>query len=169
MAKKVTTAKPTAAKEKQAPAKEHADRPVIKNRQASFEYAFLDTYTAGIMLTGTEVKSIRAGKAQISDAFCAFKNNELYIHNMQISPYEQGSIFNVPDKRSRKLLLNKTELRKLSNGLKDKGLTIVPTKLFFNARNIAKLEIALAKGKKLFDKRETIKARDTDREMRREK
>lgn len=143
------------------------DRPVIRNRQASFEYAFLDTYVAGIMLTGTEVKSIRAGKAQIADAFCSFKGDELYIHNMQVSPYEQGSYNNVPDKRSRKLLLNRTELRKLKNGLKDKGLTIVPVKLFFNARNLAKLEIALAKGKKLHDKRESIKARDTDRELRR--
>lgn len=136
----------------------------IKNRQASFEYAFIDKYLAGIQLTGTEIKSIREGKANISDAFCVFQKNELFIRNMNVSPYFNATYNNVPEKRDRKLLLNRQELNKLQGKLKDQGLTVVPLRLFINEKGFAKLEIALAKGKKLFDKRADIKKRDTERE-----
>ncbi len=136
----------------------------IKNRQASFEYAFIDKYLAGIQLTGTEIKSIREGKANISDAFCIFQKNELFIRNMNVSPYFNATYNNVPEKRDRKLLLNRQELNKLQGKLKDQGLTVVPLRLFINEKGFAKLEIALAKGKKLFDKRADIKKRDTERE-----
>jgi SsrA-binding protein len=137
----------------------------IKNRQASFEYAFIDKYLAGIQLTGTEIKSIREGKANISDAFCVFLRDELFIRNMNVSPYFNGTYNNVPAKRDRKLLLNRQELNKLQGKLKDQGLTIIPLRLFINEKGFAKLEIALAKGKKTFDKRDDIKKRDTEREM----
>ena len=136
----------------------------IKNRKASFEYAFIDKYVAGIQLTGTEIKSIREGKSNINDAFCVFMRNELYIRNMHIAHYFNGTYNNVEEKRDRKLLLNKQELNKLQGKLKDQGLTIIPLRLFVNEKGYAKLEIALAKGKKLFDKREDIKKRDTERE-----
>ncbi|HEX8516562.1 MAG TPA: SsrA-binding protein SmpB [Bacteroidia bacterium] len=137
----------------------------IKNRKASFEYAFLDKYLAGMMLTGTEIKSIRAGKANINEGFCVFNKDELFIRNMHIAHYFDGTYNNVEEKRDRKLLLNRSELNKLQNKLKDQGLTIVPLRLFINEKGFAKLEIALAKGKKLFDKREDIKKRDVGREM----
>ncbi len=137
----------------------------IKNRQASFEYAFIDKYVAGIQLTGTEIKSIREGKANISDAFCVFFRDELIVRNMNVAPYFNGTYNNVPEKRDRKLLLNRKELDKLQGKLKDQGLTIVPLRLFINEKGLAKLEIALAKGKKLFDKRDDIKKRDVEREM----
>jgi SsrA-binding protein len=136
----------------------------IKNRKASFEYRFLDKYTAGIQLYGTEIKSIRESQANINDAFCSFNKNELFVKGMHIGEYKQGSYNNHQPKRERKLLLNKTELEKLHYQLKDKGLTIVPLRLFVNEKGLAKLEIALAKGKKTFDKREDIKKRDTERE-----
>ena len=136
----------------------------ILNKRASFEYAFLEKYTAGIQLSGTEIKSIRAGKANITDGYCFFKNNELWIKNMHISEYEQGTYNNHEPNRDRKLLLNKIEINKLQKKLKDQGLTIVPLKLFISDSGYAKLEIALAKGKKLFDKREDIKKRDLQRE-----
>lgn len=136
----------------------------ILNKRASFEYAFLEKYIAGIQLTGTEIKSIRAGKANITDGYCFFKNNELWIKNMHISEYEQGTYNNHEPNRDRKLLLNKMEINKLQKKLKDQGLTIVPLKLFISESGYAKLEIALAKGKKLFDKREDIKKRDLQRE-----
>lgn len=139
----------------------------IKNRRASFEFSFIDKYIAGIQLTGTEIKSIREGKANINDAFCVFMNEELYIRNMHIAHYFNGTYNNVEEKRDRKLLLNRQELRKLLGNLKDQGLTIVPLRLFISEKGYAKLEIALAKGKKLFDKREDIKKRDTEREMNR--
>jgi SsrA-binding protein len=139
----------------------------IKNRQASFEYAFIDKYIAGIQLTGTEIKSIREGKANISDAFCVFMKEELFVRNMNISPYFNGTYNNVPEKRDRKLLLQKKELDKLQSKLKDQGLTIVPLRLFISDKGFAKLEIALAKGKKLFDKRDDIKKRDVERETNR--
>ncbi|MBK7182886.1 MAG: SsrA-binding protein SmpB [Bacteroidetes bacterium] len=139
----------------------------IKNKRASFEYAFIDKYIAGLQLTGTEIKSIREGKANINDAFCVFQKDELIVRNMHIAHYFDGTYNNVEEKRDRKLLLNRQELNKLQNKLKDQGLTIVPIRLFISDKGYAKLEIALAKGKKLFDKREDIKKRDTDREMKR--
>jgi len=137
----------------------------IKNRKASFEYSFLDKYTAGLQLTGTEIKSVRESKASISEAFCTFINDELFVRNMHIAEYAQGTHYNHEPKRDRKLLLNRTELKKLSNKLKDKGLTIIPLHLFVNEKGFAKLEIALAKGKKIFDKREDVKKKDIQREM----
>jgi SsrA-binding protein len=137
----------------------------IKNRKASFEYAFLDKYLAGMLLTGTEIKSIRAGKANINEGFCVFNRDELFIRNMHIAHYFNGTYNNVEEKRDRKLLLNRSELNKLQNKLKDQGLTIIPLRLFINEKGYAKLEIALAKGKKLFDKREDIKKKDIGREM----
>jgi SsrA-binding protein len=137
----------------------------IKNRKASFEYAFLDKYLAGLQLTGTEIKSIREGKANINEGFCVFNRDELFIRNMHIAHYFEGTYNNVEEKRDRKLLLNRTELKKLQNKLKDPGLTIIPLRLFINEKGYAKLEIALAKGKKLYDKREDIKKKDIGREM----
>ncbi len=137
----------------------------IKNRKASFEYSFIDKYEAGIQLTGTEIKSIREGEANIADAFCSFFNEELYVRNMNISPYKEGTYNNHDAKRDRKLLLNKKEIKKLNGKLKDKGLTIVPLRLFIADSGYAKLEIALAKGKKSYDKREDLKSKDAKREM----
>jgi SsrA-binding protein len=139
----------------------------IKNKKASFEYAFIDNYTAGMQLTGTEIKSIREGKANINDAFCVFTKNELFVRNMHIAHYFNGTYNNVEEKRDRKLLLNKQELNKLQGKLKDQGLTIIPLRLFINEKGYCKLDIALAKGKKLYDKRQDIKKKDTDREMQR--
>jgi SsrA-binding protein len=136
----------------------------IKNKKASFEYAFIDKFVAGIQLTGTEIKSIREGKSNINEGFCVFMRNELYIRNMHVAPYFNGTYNNVEEKRDRKLLLNKRELDKLSGKLKDQGLTIIPLRLFINEKGLAKLEIALAKGKKLYDKRDDIKKRDIERE-----
>jgi SsrA-binding protein len=137
----------------------------IKNRKATFEYALLDKYVAGMQLTGTEIKSIRQGKANIADAFCAFIDNELWVRAAHISEYAQGTYNNHVPTRDRKLLLQKSELAKLQHKLKDKGLTIIPLRLFINDRGFAKLEIALAKGKKLYDKREDIKKKDVSREL----
>jgi SsrA-binding protein len=136
----------------------------IKNKKASFEYAFIDKFVAGIQLTGTEIKSIREGKSNINEGFCVFMKNELYVRNMHVAPYFNGTYNNVEEKRDRKLLLNKRELDKLSGKLKDQGLTIIPLRLFINEKGLAKLEIALAKGKKLYDKRDDIKKRDIERE-----
>ena len=136
----------------------------ILNKKASYEYPFLDKYVAGLLLTGTEIKSIRLGKANITDGFCVFQNGDLIARNIQISEYEKGTHYNHEPKRDRKLLLNKHELKKLEGALKDQGLTIVPLRLFINEKGWAKLEIALAKGKKLFDKREDIKKKDLQRE-----
>jgi SsrA-binding protein len=140
----------------------------IKNRKASFEYQFLDTYVAGIMLTGSEIKSVRQSKVNLQDAYAVFLGEELYVKQMHISPYEQATYYNHDPLRDRKLLLQKRELKKLMGKLTDKGLTIVPTRLFTNDRGFAKLEIALAKGKKLYDKRDDIKEKDIRREMDRE-
>lgn len=137
----------------------------IKNKRASFEFSFIDKYIAGIQLTGTEIKSVREGKVNINDGFCVFLNEELYIRNMHIAHYFNGTYNNVEEKRDRKLLLTKHELNKLEGKLKDKGLTIVPLRLFISDRGFAKLEIALAKGKNTVDKRQDIKKRDTDREI----
>lgn len=139
----------------------------IKNRQAFFEYFFDDKYVAGIMLTGTEVKSLREGKASFNDSYCIFNKGELWIKSFHISEYSHGTVNNHDPVRERKLLLNKRELKKLEAKIKEKGYTIIPLRLFFNEKNLAKLEIGLGKGKKLHDKRETIKQRDTERELKR--
>jgi SsrA-binding protein len=141
----------------------------IKNKKASFEYHFIDTYIAGIQLTGTEIKSIRMGNVSLPESFCIFHNGELYIRGMHISRYEQGTHYNHEPVRDRKLLLQKKELRKLESKSEEKGLTIIPIRLFINDKGLAKLEVSLAKGKKLFDKREDIKERDVNRELQREK
>ena len=138
----------------------------ILNKKAKFSFELIDSYTAGIVLTGTEIKSIRAGKASIAESFCEFNShNELFIVNMTIQVYEHGNFFNHKPKAQRKLLLNKKELIKLEKEVKNTGLTIIPTKLFINENGYAKLKISLAKGKKLFDKRETIKDRENKRNL----
>lgn len=136
----------------------------IKNRKASFEYEFLETFTAGIVLSGTEIKSIRAGKASLPDSYCYFIGNELYVRNMHIAEYWWGSFNKHDPKRDRKLLLNRKELRKLARAIKEKGLTIVATRLFIADNGYAKLNIALARGKKEYDKRHTIKENDIRRQ-----
>ncbi|MBD0776523.1 SsrA-binding protein SmpB [Maribacter sp. ANRC-HE7] len=138
----------------------------IKNKKARFEYEILDKYTAGIVLAGTEIKSIRQSKASISESFCEFNDRgELYIINMQIDEYSHASHFNHKPKAERKLLLSKRELKKLQKEVASSGLTIVPLNLFLNDRGLAKMNIALAKGKKLYDKRETMKDRDNKRDL----
>lgn len=138
----------------------------IQNRKARFAYEILDRYTAGIVLTGTEIKSIRQSKASIAESFCEFSDKgELFVINMYVEEYIHGSHYNHNPRRSRKLLLQKKELRKLQKEVKNVGLTIVPLRLFINQKGLAKLEIALAKGKKLYDKRETIKDRDDKRHL----
>lgn len=139
----------------------------IKNRRASFDYTFIEKYTAGLVLVGTEIKSIRQGKASLVDSYCYFKNGELFIKNMNISEYTEGNVYNHEPTRERKLLLSKQELTKLQKKMKDQGLTIIPLNLFTSDSGYAKLEIALAKGKKLFDKREDMKAKDIDRDLKR--
>lgn len=138
---------------------------ILKNKKASFEYSFLVSYTAGMMLTGTEVKSIREGKATLSESFCVILDGNLWVKNLHIAEYKQGSYNNHEPKRLRKLLLKKSEIQKIQSKLKEKGLTIIPIQLFFNERGYAKLEIALARGKKTFDKREDIKKKDQQREI----
>lgn len=133
----------------------------IQNKRAKFEYEFLEKYIAGIVLVGTEIKSIRLGKASISESFCEFNNGELFMINSHIEEYSFGTHYNHKAKSERKLLLNKRELKSLYKSVQNKGLTIVPLRLFTNEKGLAKVEIALAKGKKLYDKRETIKERDT--------
>ncbi len=139
----------------------------IKNKRASFEYFLLDKLVAGIALTGTEIKSIRAGKANLSDSYCVFKGNEMFVVGMHISEYENGTYNNHDPKRDRKLLLTKKELRKMKSKVNEKGLTIVPVVMFINENGLAKVEIALAKGKHYFDKRESLKEKQTKREMER--
>lgn len=137
----------------------------IKNKKASFEYEFLEELEAGIQLTGTEIKSLREGKASIKEGYCIFKSNELYIKNIHISEYAEGSYNNHEPLRDRKLLLHRSEIEKLSKKKKDVGLTIIPIKLYINDRGLAKLKIALAKGKKNFDKRQDLKLKDDKRQM----
>jgi SsrA-binding protein len=139
----------------------------IENRRAKFDYQFIEKLVAGMVLSGTEIKSIREGKAALVDSYCYFRNEELYIKNMNIAAYSEGTHYNHEPNRERKLLLSKTELNKLQKKLKDQGLTIIPIRLFISQSGYAKLEIALAKGKKEFDKRESIKKRDTEREINR--
>jgi len=138
----------------------------IKNKKAKFEYELLDTYVAGIVLAGTEIKSIREGKASITQSFCEFNDRgELFVINMQVDEYSHASHFNHRPKAERKLLMQRRELNKLRKDVTTSGLTIVPLKLFINDRGLAKLRISLAKGKKLYDKRETIKDRDSKRNL----
>ncbi len=136
----------------------------IKNRKASFEYTLLDTYVAGLQLKGTEIKSIREGKAAINEAFCFFEKDELYVKGLHITEYGNASFYNHAPLRERKLLLHKRELRKISNSFSD-GMAIVPLRLFVNDKGWAKLEISLAKGKKQYDKRDTIKKRELQRTL----
>lgn len=137
----------------------------IKNRKASYEYNFLDTYIAGIQLVGVEIKSIRNGRVNLSESYCVFKHGELFLMNTHISPYENAGYVKVDPLRERKLLLNKNELRKLSDGVSRKGLTIVPTKMFINDRGLCKVEICLCQGKKNYDKRESLKEKDLKRRV----
>ena len=140
----------------------------IRNRRASFEFAFLDRYTAGMVLKGSEIKSIREGKASINDAHCIIYNGELFLKGMHIAEYKYAGQYGHIPVSDRKLLLNKKELKDIADALKNKGLTIIPLHLFLNKNGFAKLEIAIAKGKKVHDKRETMKKRDSDREIRRD-
>ncbi len=137
----------------------------IKNRRASFDYTFIETYTAGMVLVGTEIKAIREGKAALVDSFCYFRKGELFVKNINISEYTDGNVYNHITTRERKLLLNKKELVKLEKKMKDQGLTIIPITLFTTDKGFAKLEIALSKGKKLYDKRESIKTKDISRDL----
>lgn len=137
----------------------------IKNRKAYFDYSILDKYIAGIVLTGTEIKSIREGKASLVDAYCYIQNNEVWLKNSYIAEYKNGSYLNHEVRRERKLLLRKDEIRKLSNKIKTPGLTIIPLSLYINDRGMCKVEIALCKGKKEYDKRNTLKEKDTKREI----
>jgi SsrA-binding protein len=142
-----------------------SDNISIKNRQAGFEYELLDKYVAGIVLTGTEIKSIREGKVNLQDGYCYVNNGEVFVKGINITPYAQGTHYNHEATRERKLLLKKSEIRKLDGKVEERGLTLVPVRLFINDRGFAKLEIALARGKKMHDKRESIKERDAKREL----
>ncbi|HLO80634.1 MAG TPA: SsrA-binding protein SmpB [Chitinophagaceae bacterium] len=139
----------------------------IRNRSAYFEYQIDDKYDAGLVLTGTEVKALRGGKASFNDAYCLFHGEELYVRSFHISEYELGTYNNHDPLRERKLLLNKKELRKILAKIKEKGFTIIPLRVFFSESGKAKMQIGLARGKKLHDKRESIKQREADRELRR--
>jgi SsrA-binding protein len=140
----------------------------ISNKKAYFEFEILEKFTAGIVLSGTEIKSIRNGKVNMSDAFCSFISGELFVRNLHISEYEMGTHYNHAPKRERKLLLKKKELNKLLTKVKERGLTIIPLKMFLSTTGYAKLDIGLAKGKKIHDKRDSIKEKDLKREMARE-
>ncbi|MDR1809698.1 MAG: SsrA-binding protein [Prevotella sp.] len=137
----------------------------IKNKRATFDYELLDTYTAGIVLTGTEIKSIRLGKASLVDTFCLFEKDELWVRNMNISEYFYGSYNNHTARRDRKLLLQKKELRKIQRMVKESGYTLVPTRLFLNDRGLAKVVVAIARGKKQYDKRQALREKDDKRMM----
>jgi SsrA-binding protein len=137
----------------------------IRNRQASFQYEFIDKFIAGIVLRGTEIKSIREGKVNLQDGYCYLNNDEMFVKGININPYSQGTHYNHEAARERKLLMKKSELRKLEGKVEEKGLTLVPTRIFINERGFAKLEIALARGKKTHDKRDSIKERDIKREL----
>ncbi len=137
----------------------------IRNRQAYYEYFIDDKYDAGLVLAGTEVKSLREGRASFNDSYCYFNHGELWIKSLHIAEYSHGTSNNHMPARERKLLLNKKELKKIEGKIKDKGFTVVPLRIFFTDKGLAKMEIGLGKGKKLYDKRETIKQRDTEREM----
>ncbi len=140
----------------------------IKNRKAAFEFFLMEEFTAGIQLTGTEIKSIRAGKASITEAYCTFIGNELFVRNMHVAEYTMGSYNNHEPKRDRKLVLTRRELRKIFNKITERGLTIIPSLLYIDEKGLAKLTIVIAKGKKLYDKRETLKHKDQQRDIDRE-
>ena len=140
----------------------------IKNKKAYFEYEILSNFQAGIILFGSEIKSIRNNHVNLSDSYCIAIDNEVFIRNLHIGEYKHASHFNHEPKRERKLLLNKQEINKISSKAKDKGITIIPLRLFINNKNIAKLEIAIARGKKIYDKRESIKAKDIERDLQRD-
>lgn len=142
-----------------------ANRINIKNKRATFDYELVETFTAGIVLTGTEIKSIRAGKASLADTYCLIENSEVWVKNMYIAEYEFGSYNNHTARRDRKLLLNRKEIQRLMRSDKEAGFTIIPTRLFINERGLAKLVIALARGKKQYDKRQSIKEREDKRAM----
>ncbi len=137
----------------------------IQNKRAKFDFEIIDTYTAGIVLTGTEIKSIRLGKAQIAESFCEFNNSELFAINTYIEEYAFGNQFNHKSRSERKLLLNRRELKKLERDVQTKGLSIIPLRLFTNEKGMAKLDIALCRGKKTYDKRESLKEMDTKRDI----
>ncbi len=137
----------------------------IKNRKASFLYSFIEEFEAGIALQGSEIKSIRQGKANLNDAYCSFKGEELYVHNLYIAEYEHGGHYNHKARRDRKLLLRKHELKKLQKKVKERGFTIIPFRLFVNLKGLAKLDIALVQGKRSVDKSQSIKERDIARDM----
>ena len=137
----------------------------IRNRRVSFEYYISDKLVAGIQLSGTEIKSIRTGKVSLADSYCQFVEGELFVKEMHIAEYAMGTIYNHDPKRDRKLLLTKRELKKLENKTKEKGFTIVPTLLFINEKGLAKLEIGLARGKHFYDKRDSLKKKDIQREI----
>lgn len=137
----------------------------IKNRKAKFEYEFLEEFEAGMQLLGTEIKSIRESKASIMESYCFFSSNEVFIKNMHIAEYDNGGYANHEPRRTRKLLLTKNEIKKIEKKLKDKGITLIPFLLFINDKGLAKLKIALVRGKKLFDKRESIKEKDLKRQF----
>jgi SsrA-binding protein len=137
----------------------------IRNKKASHDYEFLEKYIAGIKLTGTEIKSLRAGKATLTDSFCLFRDGELFIKGMHISEYWWGNLNNHDPLRERKLLLKARELKKIERKVKEAGLTVIAIKVFINEKGLAKAEIAISKGKKEYDKRETLKRRDSDREL----
>jgi SsrA-binding protein len=137
----------------------------IRNRQATFQYELLDKFIAGIALRGTEIKSIREGKVNLQDGYCYFSNGEIFTKGINITPYAQGTHYNHEAARERKLLMKKSELKKLESKVEEKGLALIPIRIFINERGLAKLEIALARGKKIHDKREGIKERDIKREL----
>lgn len=139
----------------------------IKNRSAYHEYFIDDKYEAGIVLLGTEVKSLRAGRASFNDSYCLIHKGEIFIRNLHIAEYSHGTVNNHDPVRERKLLLQKREIKKIESKLKEKGYTIVPLRIYFNDKNLLKIEIGLAKGKKLHDKRETLRQKDAEREMKR--
>lgn len=146
--------------------KRQEEKTIATNRKANFEYFIVERYEAGIVLKGTEVKSARNRNINLQDSYATIDGGEVIIHNMHISPYEQGNIFNTEPKRDRKLLLHKKQIRKLFAKLQDKGLTLIPTRVYFLGKNL-KVEIALAKGKKAYDKRDSIAKRDVERQMQR--
>ena len=137
----------------------------IKNKRATFDYELLDTFTAGIVLTGTEIKSIRLGKASLVDTFCFFNNGELWVKNMNIAEYFYGTYNNHQARRDRKLLLTKKELQKIQRLSKESGFSVIPTKIYISDKGLAKIIVAVAKGKKVYDKRESIKEREDKRQM----
>jgi len=146
--------------------KEKPQGPInIRNKRATFDYELIDSYTAGIVLTGTEIKSIRAGKASLVDTFCFFANDELWVKNIHIAPYVYGSYNNHVARHDRKLLLNRKELTKLQKMTKEAGFTLIPTRMFINDKGLAKLVISIARGKKQYDKRQSLKMKDDRREM----